>query len=842
MTAGHTGPNQSPPKGDAPEVTTTSEASRITRKIRFPMNLSIYTDYKTPTESASSPKVTDTQVGVIEGLLTPALNHGSVPHQDHWARLPSLGDALAKAWTEDAMILGYRVTDGNGVLADKFPRLSKGAWCRDRIAKQGLTVETTMILVDVDLVPTDPTRRKQPWTPESTAEFNGWWAAGHSILSQAGVYMTKHGFRLVYVMDAPVDTYTLAEAIGAQVWLDLKASGLETSGRFLVDPSCKDWTRLMRAPRARKDGVNLTPAYEDYSRLTPWTPPVVSPEAMDSISVSGTQVRDSITPGNTLAAPPVEWLPAATYLGDAICAAGNRSNPIGWHGTYLAVAGSFLHLGAAPEAVEALVAYVADRDPVWCGMRTKWCENARSTVTRWCAGDTVMGLGKLSKALGSTVASRFRSLAPLTTDDPAPVSEAPHTWTALDYFSFNDPVRALAVMDALRKGAEEYKTLMVARQAEADKVDGTSLHYGCQRAGREAAVWASKFRKIQDDLNLTRWNCTDADMAPVSARAVHDTKTRHALSAPNHCRKTHCTHCGQSVLASHFCGLLLGPVRDSNGEWDLTPMADRTLFVYRVMAGDIRKFQRRFAEEVRGLNLPTSSSDSKQIKAVNLSRGWVGFDREDGSPITILSDLDITGPRRRGSFAPATVGVLVGRATVLAAAHKLAVATFSRVALPLTRAEAEAEKALLLTSLDLDLVAPAAVAPVRYGVGGALRSSDSLISDPQTIVKQAQAHSWTRAADSTSMEKMAEAAYKLGIPVTVQTDDPDTLTPTKVVVNLSACTEREVMVYNLEIEECHHAIQRKQAALDTHDAVAAVVPTQVDFAASEAILDALLAV
>lgn len=798
--------------------------------------------YSASTASPSTKKCMDTPVAVISGLMVPALNNGRVPERHHWARLPSLLDALSNLWTEDAMILGYRVTTKEGVLASKFPRLTKGSWCRDRVEKLGLRVETTMILVDVDLVLTEDSKKagktKQPWTKDTLAEFHSWWTAGHAILAQAGVYLTLHGFRLIYVMDAPVDTYTLAESIGAQVWLDLKDSGLEHSGKFSVDPSCKDWTRLMRAPRARKEnGERLAPAYEDYSRVSAWTPPVVSPEAMDTLTSSGSQVRDVTVLGDTFSAPPSEWLPAASYLGEAIRVAGGRQNRIGWHGTYLAVAGSLLHLGAPPEAVEALVAYIVDCDPVWCNLRSKRCASARSSIQRWCAGDTVMGLGKLSQALGSSVASTFRSLSPIPSDESLPgvemmtgckevEAQTVHKWTALDFFSFNDPTRALEVIEALRKGEEDYATLMVTRQEEARKVEGSNLHYGCQLAGRETIGWTSKFRSIQDNLDLTRWNCTDPDLGPTTERAVRNAKTRKTTSAPNHCRKTNCTHCGSDVLAAHFCGVLLGPVRRRDEEWDITPMADRTLYVYNVAVGDFRKFKGQFdRQRMTGFNLPRVPSPTKQIKTDHTtphptlpaptSEGWVGFDPEDGTSITVLSSLDITPSSRakRGSYVPVKVGTLTGRAEVLEGAYKLAVGTFSKVALPMNESE-KAAAAQIATYLDIDIIGPIPTVPVRYGVGGSIRSSDSLISDPQTIITKSRAHAWTLAAKRTTMEQMAVAAYQLNIPVTVESD-PDTLKVTKVVVDMSALTIREGLVYDSTIELCQYTAKKKQEKLDT---------------------------
>lgn len=777
-------------------------------------------DYSFDTATAATQNMGNalsTIVGVVDSLHTPSLNNGFVPPKSDWVTLMPLRDALRKEWTSDAMIVGYRVTSPEGDLG-VFPRLSKGAWCRDRLNAGGYKVETTMALVDVDIVG----EAKTPWTAKTRAEFDALWSAGHAVLSQAGVYLTKNGFRIFYVLDKPIPTYEEAEAILAQLWIDLRASGLEASGTFTIDQSCKDSVRLMRTPRARKEfGVNLTPAFEDYSRVSPYTPTAPSSEALDSLSHSGGSQARGITPcGAPVSQIPAVWVAAATYVGEIIRVAGTRNNPIGWHQTYLAVAGSFLKLGAAPEAIEAIIAHVVEQDPRWSHLMHARMQDARSTVARWCSGGDVMGLGALSGVFGSAATLKLRSLAPamdevvpdgieMVEDHHEPVSaapSAPRVWEIPDLFCPTDKARGTAVMKSLKVAAAGYRALMSGRQAAAEKLKGEALHRGCQIADEKVRDILAAVQVTHRNLGLTRANCHDASV--IKERAVRNAKTGRVVVVPLNCRNINCQHCGPNILASHVAGAFFGPVRHADGTWDLTPMADRKLYVYDVAPNDFATFGNQYR---------------KAAKVRDQSSGWVAFQPTEGN-YTVLSDIDMSQPGRKGSYAPALMWVLEGRDSVLQFALMALATTYSAVAVT--------EE--FTGDLNLNIITPMTTTTC---VGGGMASSDSLITRPQTITEQAQVHPWVQAAKSTTKELVAASAMELKIENTV-TVDPETFDLTTVVVETAGATVAERQRFEYAIEKDEWAAKAKESKLGC---VPSVKMATVDMATLEDSFDTLMA-
>lgn len=740
-----------------------------------------------------------TVVAVVPSLFAPSLNNGKVPAKGDWVTLMPLREALRKEWTSDAMIVGYRVTGPEGELG-VFPRLSKGAWCRDLLNAGGYKVETTTVLVDVDIVG----ETKTPWSPVTRAEFDKWWADGksHPLLSCAGVYLTKNGFRLFLVLNKPLATFEEAEAILAQVWIDLRATGLEASGSFAIDNSCKDCVRLMRAPRARKEiGKNLTPAFEDYSRVSPYTPNAPSSEAMDSLSHSGgSQARGIVPCGTPLPQIPAEWIPAATYLGQVIRAAGGRLNRLGWHQTYLAVAGAFLTLGASPEAIESIVAHVVEQDPKWSYLMPLRVQDARSTVARWCSGGSVMGLGALSGVFGSAAIMRFRSLAPVMAevapdgiemvgDHPVTVNAAtpaPRVWEVPDLLCPTDRARGVALMESLKAAAAEYRALMAERQSAAEKLAGEALHRGCQIANDKIYEVFAVVQTLHQNLGLTRINCQDE--AVLKERAVRNTKTGRVVVVPLKCRNINCQDCGPHILASHVAGAFFGPVRRADGTWDLTPMADRKLYVYSVRPEDFATFGNQYR---------------KAAKVRDQSSGWVAFQPSEGE-YTVLSDIDLSQPGRRGSYTPDLIWVLNGRDSVL---------QFTLMALATTYTAVEVPDEFT-GDLAVDLISPLGTS---NRVAGKMASSDSLITRPQTITQQSRVHPWVQAAKSTTKELVASGAMKHNVQHTVtlggDLSGGDLLTVRNVDVDTSSITTDERLQFEISIEKNEWAVKAKESRL-----------------------------
>lgn len=67
-------------------------------------------------------------------------------------------------------------------------------------------------------------------------------------LPEAGVYLTRGGYRLVWPWTTPVEVGTGAEAMLSGLLDTLAYGGIEG------DRSCTDWTRVFRMPRATRDG------------------------------------------------------------------------------------------------------------------------------------------------------------------------------------------------------------------------------------------------------------------------------------------------------------------------------------------------------------------------------------------------------------------------------------------------------------------------------------------------------------------------------------------------------------------------------------------------------------
>lgn len=164
-------------------------------------------------------------------------------------QLVQIQRAFATAWQTDAHFVCYRAVNTG---QDLFPRLTKPVLLKLR--SKGAEVVTRVFGFDYD----NPGHK--PWTDELYQDFfqrlhtaaARWPLAGCWSL----LYTTKHGARLMYVLDKdiPVD-----EAEGKHRWM-VKQFG---DAGLPVDP-LSDWTRLFRFPYVYRDGK---PTWQDGQQV-----------------------------------------------------------------------------------------------------------------------------------------------------------------------------------------------------------------------------------------------------------------------------------------------------------------------------------------------------------------------------------------------------------------------------------------------------------------------------------------------------------------------------------------------------------------------------------------------
>jgi hypothetical protein len=94
------------------------------------------------------------------------------------------------------------------------------------------------------------------------------------------VYMTTHGYRIVYRLPEP---FVISEPVDAERWKLTYVAWLEyLADRYGIeaDPACKDWGRIYRLPWVVRDGVRQEPATEgDPTAIGTWDPVVTVPRA-----------------------------------------------------------------------------------------------------------------------------------------------------------------------------------------------------------------------------------------------------------------------------------------------------------------------------------------------------------------------------------------------------------------------------------------------------------------------------------------------------------------------------------------------------------------------------------
>lgn len=291
-------------------------------------------------------------------------HHGTTPGYDR----TSIADMAARAYPTEAHFVSYEMRRG-GIPLARQPRLCKDAlsWVRG----EGFEVVLVAFAADVD------TPGHVPWTPELRAQFDALWARGEGPLATCGLYLSPKGYRLVQPLLVPLDVEAGERAL--RVWIE----SLCDVGVWDNVRQVKDWTRHMRTPRHRRDGVLVEPLAEDWSRMT-----AIAVEAPAAAPVSPRIVRRA-TPRAQVEAfeeqCPAGWEQVADQLGAAVA-----KLTADWRLCYLALSGALLERDCPPAGLPALVARVAEV----AGAGDLVADRAliaQGTVARWGAVDASTG-------------------------------------------------------------------------------------------------------------------------------------------------------------------------------------------------------------------------------------------------------------------------------------------------------------------------------------------------------------------------------------------------------------------------------------------------------------------
>lgn len=185
-------------------------------------------------------------VAVLPSKRVPGLGTLSEsPQHTALERLPLI-ECFEREWATDAHFVTYGVFGPDGQDFE-HPRLNKSVLAELRA--KDCEVYCTMLVLDYD----NPGHAE--WTDEALVEFvdklEAARAAKPHLFSPTAVYTTRHGARLVYVLEAPVPA-DVAELRLASLVRQVRAQGI------LVDQATKDWTRLFRLPKVVRDDVRTS--------------------------------------------------------------------------------------------------------------------------------------------------------------------------------------------------------------------------------------------------------------------------------------------------------------------------------------------------------------------------------------------------------------------------------------------------------------------------------------------------------------------------------------------------------------------------------------------------------
>lgn len=234
------------------------------------------------------------QIAVLQSAFVNGLD-SLAPNEDKQVSINPLVDfetALTQDYTYDAHTLMYVVATVGDSQVIPSPRINKP--CLPEIIKEGCNVFLTFFGIDID-APDHETL-----TAESLARLEE--SVSAALASPAGqaagldeftaYYTTRAGMRFLYVLDDPMP------ALDAEQYLLGLIQAFKEAGVEINAKECKDWTRLFRLPRARRDFVLLghrpfdeliirpdCASYDARTRLRPIRPAVPTIPKQDAIAL-----------------------------------------------------------------------------------------------------------------------------------------------------------------------------------------------------------------------------------------------------------------------------------------------------------------------------------------------------------------------------------------------------------------------------------------------------------------------------------------------------------------------------------------------------------------------------
>ena len=488
-------------------------------------------------------------------------------------RAVRLDEALTAEFATDAMIVPY-VVPGR----ETYGRVNKPGLELARTKLGWRTPVCAVLFADVD------NDNHRLWDGDGERLAMLAWLRSKPELRHVGIYFTDHGLRLFMLLDRAIPVDEIEPHLrGFHAWL--LGLGLK------ADPSCKDWTRFYRAPKARRKRRSPFCPLHDFENVRPVPPPgPVGQAPRNSSKRSLPVVRDAASPFVHAMALTEPWLTHARTIADGLAAEGGN-----WHELFLALAGALCELGAPLELVVEMIRTISLASQADTRLDDRVAA-ARTTVVRHQSGQPVSGLSYLRghwPRLALLVEQTLRSA-------PAPPSAA----DPIVLPPFPEPVAELPPAQRLHSAMvpAAYGSLVVIAECGIGKTEEAA----------KAAVQRSRVRSTNDPLkpglgSHTVISVPNHDMAIQVTEAVHrhgGTARRHlsqvSLRDPNGepiCRvHEHATHVANAGLSVKYelCegrGLTPCPYAEgcaANGGWAGDPDACIDIVVHASMPKALR--------------------------------------------------------------------------------------------------------------------------------------------------------------------------------------------------------------------------------------------------------------
>lgn len=179
----------------------------------------------------------DVKVAILPHRAVSGINR--VEEARYTLEVLPLEEALQRQFTTDAHFVTYFVPGEKS-----WPRCNKGVL--PQLREKGADLQSQVLVFDID----NPGHAE--WTRESYTAFDIHLThvleQDPTLASYFAYYTTKHGARLIYLLERPVTVETWEEMTVGMIQL-FRAKGLD------VDPQCNDWTRLFRLCWVTRDNV-----------------------------------------------------------------------------------------------------------------------------------------------------------------------------------------------------------------------------------------------------------------------------------------------------------------------------------------------------------------------------------------------------------------------------------------------------------------------------------------------------------------------------------------------------------------------------------------------------------